>query len=240
MARRRARRESVLDFVMEEAAGLERKISSSDRVKLEEYMEGVREVERRIESAEKFGPLPDPGIEVPEAGIPKSYEEHIRLMFDMLVLAFKTDSTRVASFLLAHDGSNRSFKSLGVSEGHHHLSHHKNDAETMERIARIDEFYCEQLAYFLQRLRETPDVDGQSLLDNSMIVWGSAISDGNRHSHVDLPVVLAGRGGGSWHPGRHWDLGGDVPMSNLYVQMLHEMGAPEARFGDSTGSLKGV
>src|ERR1041385_5729485 len=129
---------------------------------------GVREIENRIQKAERFRQLPDPHSDTPP-GIPMNYDEHIRLMGDMLVLAFQTDSTRVATFLLAHDGSNRSFKDVGVSEGHHNLSHHQNNPETLEKIAKIDKFYAQQLPYFLKRMKETTDRDGKSLLDNSMV-----------------------------------------------------------------------
>jgi hypothetical protein len=161
-------------------------------------------------------------------------------MGDMLVLAFQTDSTRVATFLLAHDGSNRSFKDVGVSEGHHNLSHHQNNPETLEKIAKIDTFYARQFAYFLKRLRETKDRDGKSLLHNSMIVYCSGLGDGNAHSHNDLPFVLAGRAGGAFTPGRHFDPGSNTPMNNLFITMLNTMGVKVDSFGDSTGVLKGV
>lgn len=159
---------------------------------------------------------------------------------DMMVLAFQTDSTRISTFLLAHDGSNRSFKDIGVSEGHHNLSHHKKKKDNLEKIQKIDEFYLTQLAYFLDRMKKTEDVDGNSLLHNSMVVYGSGISDGDRHNHDDLPVILAGNGGGAFQAGRHVDLGQKVPLSNLYVRMLNEFGVKTERFGDSTGELKKV
>lgn len=240
LAQRRNDQRSILDFVLEDAHRMQKVLGRNDRMKLDEYLTGVREVERRIEMAESFGPAPDPGVPAPEGGIPRSYEEHIRLMFDMLLLAFQTDSTRVATYMLAHDGSNRTFGSIGVPDGHHNLSHHDRKEEKLEKIAKIDEFYLAQLAYFLERMRDTEDLDGQSLLHNSMLVWGGAIADGDRHSHSDLPIIVAGHGGGRFHPGRHLDLGRDVPMTNLYVRMLHEMGLPEERFGDSTGVLKEI
>lgn len=240
LARRREEQRSVLDFVLEDAKALNGQLGGNDREKLDEYLNGVREVERRLEDAEQFGATPDPGVEAPVAGIPSKYQDHIRLMFDMLVLAFKTDSTRVASFLLAHDGSNRSFETIGVSDGHHNLSHHKSQEEKLKKIAKIDRFYCQQLAYFLARMKSEKDVDGKSLLHNSMIVWGGGLSDGNRHDHSNLPIVVAGNAGGSFQTGRHLDVGEDVPMNNLYVRMLKEMGIPESRLGDSTGVLAGV
>lgn len=236
---RQARQKSILDFVFDDAGSLQRQLGRNDQHKLDEYLTGVREIEQRIQRAERFGPLPDPGAETP-SGIPADYEQHIRLMMDMLVLAFQTDSTRISTFMLAHDGSNRSFREMGVSDGHHYLSHHQNAEEKLEKIARIDLFYARQLAYLLERLRDTKDTDGSSLLHNSMLVYCSGLSDGNRHRHDDLPVILAGHAGGALNPGRHVNLGTNTPMTNLYVRMLNIMGVPEDRFGDSTGVLKDV
>lgn len=240
LARRRQEQRSILDFVMDDAQSLGSQLGRNDQQKLDEYMTGVREIERRIEKAESFGPPPDPGVEAPDAGVPPEYQEHIRLMFDMMVLAFKTDSTRISSFLLAHDGSNRNFPTVGVGDGHHNLSHHRRNEEKMEKLTRIDRFYLEQLAYFLERMRSTKDVDGKSLLHNSMIVWGSGLSDADRHTHNDLPIVVAGQAGGRFQTGRHVDLNGDVPLNNLYLRMAHEMGVPADRIGDSTGVLKNI
>lgn len=233
---RQERQRSILDFVQEDARRLQRDLGLNDRHKLDEYLTGVRDIERRIEQAERFGPPPDPGRDVP-AGIPPRYSEHIRLMADMLVLAFQTDSTRVATFLLAHDGSNRTLDEVGITDGHHALSHHQNDPKKLEKIARIDQFYVSQLAYFLRRLRDTRDSDGRSLLDNAMIVYASGLSDGNRHRHDDLPVIVAGRAGGALHPGRHVKLAQNTPMTNLYVALLQTLGIRVDRFGDSTGRL---
>ena len=234
-----ARQKSVLDFISDDAKSLQRQLGRNDQHKLDEYLTGVREIERRVEKAERFRELPDPGSDTP-SGIPGSYEEHIRLMGDMLVLAFQTDSTRIGTFLLAHDGSNRNFKEVGVTDGHHNLSHHQNKADILEKIAKIDRFYASQLAYFLKRMRETKDRDGKSLLDNSMVVYCSGLADGNAHSHANLPVILAGRGGGAFKPGRHLDPSSNVPMNNLYVTMLKTMGIKVDSFGDSTGELQGV
>lgn len=236
---RQARQKSVLDFVMEDAKSLQRQLGKTDRGKLDEYLAGVREIEGRIQRAERFGPPVDPGVGTPE-GIPPSYRDHLRLMFDMLVLAFRTDSTRIATFMMAHDGSNRSFAEIGVAEGHHHLSHHQGDPEKLEKIAQIDRFYVEQFGYFLGRLKEARDRDNGSVLDNSMIVYCSGLSDGNRHAHDNLPVILAGRAGGSLRVGRHVQVGEKTPMTNLYVSMLERMGVKAERFGDSTGALGSV
>ena len=236
---RYASKKSVLDFVQQDARALQKYLGRSDRHKLDEYLTGVREIERQIEKAESMGLPKDPGVPAP-SGRPDSYQEHLRLMMDMMVLAFKTDSTRISTFLLAHDGSTRSFKEIGVADGHHNISHHQKNRDNLEKLAKIDLFYMEQLAYFLEKLKNTPDVDGKSLLHNSMIVYGGCISDGDRHNHNDLPIVVAGNAGGTFTPGRHVDLGEDVPMSNLYLRMLEEFGVKEKRFGDSTGALRKI
>lgn len=236
---RLASKKSVLDFIANDAKALHRHLGRTDRQKMDEYLTGVREIEKQIEKAEALGIPVDPGVPAPQ-GKPDSYKDHLRMMFDMMVLAFKTDSTRVSSFLMAHDGSNRSFGDIGVNDGHHNISHHKGNEDNLKKIAKIDEFYLEQLSYFLEKMKTTEDVDGKSLLHNSMIVYGGCISDGNRHNHNDLPIILAGHGGGALKPGRHVDLGEDVPLANLYLRMLDEFGAKQKRFGDSTGSLRKV
>jgi len=235
---RQARRRSILDLVQEDTRAISRRLGGNDRHKLGEYLDSVRTIEQQIEQAERF-PLPETDLPRPD-GIPDSYVDHMRLMFDLLAISFQTDSTRLATFPLAHEGSNRSFPELGISEGHHNLSHHKRKAENLEKIAIIDHFYAEQLAYFLSRLETLKDPDGSSLLDNSMIVYGCAISDGDRHLHDDLPILLAGGGGGTLTPGRHVDFGTDVPMTNLYLSMLDRLGVSLDRFGDSTGRVKNL
>jgi hypothetical protein len=233
---RNLRQRSILDFVMEDAKMLNKQLGRNDQLKLDEYMTGVREIERRIEKAEKFGLPEDPGIEVPN-GVPSSYEAHVRLMMDMLVLAFETDSTRVATFLLAHDGSNRSFKEVGVPDGHHSISHHQDVPEALEKLAKIDLFYSQQFAYFLEQLKSKKDVDGKSLLHNSMIVWGCGLADPNRHSHTNLPMIVAGQGGGTIKTGLHTVLAEPTPMSNVLLSLIDRTGVKEERFGDSTGRL---
>jgi hypothetical protein len=227
---------SILDFVMDDAKALNEQLGRNDQVKLDEYLTGVREIERRIEKSEKFGLPDDPGVEVPE-GIPATFEEHIRLMMDMMVLAFETDSTRVVSFLLAYDGSNRSFREIGVPDGHHSISHHQNDVEALEKLAKIDLFYSEQFAYLLSQLKSKKDADGNTLLHNSQILWGAGLSDPDRHRHNDLPAIIAGNAGGLIKTGVHTELGQDTPMCNLFLDMLSHAGVQEERFGDSTGPL---
>jgi hypothetical protein len=236
LARRRAEQRSVLDFVMAETESLNRKASVADRAKLDEYLTAVREIERRIEASERFADAPDPGREAPQ-GIPRAYEEHVAQMFDLLALAFETDSTRVATFQLAHDGSNRSFDHIGISEGHHELTHHRNNQGWVRKIEEIDRWYVGQFARFLKTLDDKQDIDGKSMLYNSQIVYASGNSDGNRHTHVDLPVVLAGGGGGVYQTGRHVHHGA-TPLANLYLRMAQNAGLTGLeRFGDSTAPL---
>src|SRR5688572_16594673 len=171
IAMRQSQQRSILDFVMDDARSLQRKLGSRDVAKLDEYLTSVREIEKRIERAEKFKDVPDPGVETP-SGIPASFEEHMQLMYSMMLLAFQTDSTRISTFLLAGDGNNRSYADIGIPEGHHHLSHHQKNQEMVDKVAEIDLWYMKQFAWFLQKMEETKDVDGNSLLHNSMIVYG--------------------------------------------------------------------
>ncbi|SHI73629.1 Protein of unknown function [Rubritalea squalenifaciens DSM 18772] len=236
-AKRRALNQSVLDFVMEDAKRLHHKVSSSDRDKLEEYMTAIRETEQRISRHEKFQNN-YPAEQKPN-GIPDSYREHIRSMYDLMALAFQTDSTRISTFLLAHDGSNRSFQEIGISEGHHSLSHHRKKEDHLEKIAKIDRFYIEEYARFLSKLRGIREGEG-SLLDNTMIVYGGGIADGNRHNHDNLPIILAGGGAGSLQPGRYIHAPEGTPMTNLYLSLLERMNVNAKRVGDSNGMLKNI
>jgi hypothetical protein len=239
LERRRQEQRSILDFALEDARSMQRRLSSADQAKLEQYLGGVREIETRIERAERIGDGRDPGVETP-AGVPTDYEEYVQLMFDMLVLAFETDSTRVATLMLAHDGSNRSFDHIGISEGHHDLTHHQNRPDWIEKVADIDLWYVRQFARFVEKLQSKPDADGTTLLRNSMIVYGSGNADGNRHTHSNLPVVLAGGGGGTLTPGRYVKHG-SKPLTNLYLSMAASLGLGDIdRFGDSTGRLGNV
>ena len=236
---RQATQKSLLDFVMHDAKSLQTQLGQSDRAKLDEYLTGVREIEQRIQRTESFGALPDPRVDAP-AGIPGDFGEHMDIMFDLLAMAFETDSTRVATLLLAGDGSNRSYPQIGIAEGHHYCSHHRNDADLMGKIARIDRYYMEHFARFLKRLEQTKDVDGRSVLHNSMIVYGSGNADGNRHTHDNLPVILAGGGGGTLESGRHVNLGGR-PMSDLFLSMTDRLGVQGIeRIGDSSGRVTTV
>jgi len=235
-ATRRAKRKSVLDFISQDAKNLQKKIGIEDRDKLDEYLTSIRQVERNIEQAENFHDS-YPADAKPD-GIPKGYKAHIRSMFDIMTLAFKTDSTRIASFMLASEGSNKSFKSIGVSGGHHALSHHRNKPETLSQIAKIDTFYAEQLAYFLENLKNSKEGEnGGNLLDNTMIVYASSIADGNKHNNENIPVILAGGGTGKLTPGRHIQAPEGTPMTNLYLSLLERMDVSAKRIGDSSGKL---
>jgi hypothetical protein len=239
LQRRRQQQKSILDFVMDDAASLDRDLGQRDKQKLDQYLTSVREIEKRIEQAERFGKTPDPSVDTP-GGIPSTFEDHIQIMFDMMLLAFQTDSTRVSTFLLSNEGANRAFPEIGIPEGHHYLSHHQGKQEMIDKIAKIDLFYMQQFAKFLEKMQATKDVDGNSLLHNSMIVYGCGNSDGNRHTHTNLPLVLAGGGGGALTPGRYVRFNG-LPMSNLLLGMADRMGVKGVeRLGDSTGRVEGI
>jgi hypothetical protein len=221
---------------MDDARTMQKRLNLPDRQKLDQYLTGVREIETQIQKAEHFGKTPDPGIETP-AGVPADYAAHMQLMFDMLVLAFQTDSTRIATLLLAHDGSNRSFDQIGISEGHHDLTHHQNRKDRIDKVADIDLWYVQQFARFLDKLNQVKDADGKTLLHNSIIVYGSGNADGNRHTHANLPILLAGAGGGALNPGRYVNHGAK-PLTSLYVSLAHLFGVSKLeQFGDSGGPL---
>lgn len=233
---RLSRRQSILDFVLEDSRSLAGRLGTADRRKLDQFQTAVRELEGRVRRA-----LAEPSpVRMPEtpapAGIPEKVSEHIDLMYDMLHLAFQTDSTRIATLMLAIDGSNRTFPEIGIREGHHTLSHHQNNQEMIEKIRRIDRFYMERFARFIQRLADTPEGEG-TLLDSSLVLFGGGISDGNRHNHENLPIILAGRGGSDLRTGRLINTPRETPLCNLYLSMLERAGCPQAAFGDSSGPL---
>ena len=238
--RRLADRKSILDLVADDAAALKTRVGVTDRRKLDEYFTSVRDIEQRIERTLTAPPVDAPDMRLP-AGIPAETAEHIALMYELIALAFQTDVTRVGTFMLANAGSNRTYPELGVNDGHHHLSHHSGDKAKIASIAKIDRFYSEQFAKFLRKLRDTPEGDG-NLLDHSLVLYGSAIRDGNRHDHYDLPLLLAGSGGGAVKPGGHRTWESHTPLSNLFLSMLDAAGAGAdvTEFGDSTGRLTGL
>jgi Protein of unknown function (DUF1552) len=234
-ARRQRRDRSLLDFVSEDARRLRDKLGVEDRRKVEEYLTGVREIERRIDAARPAVNIGQASLARP-SGIPSDYREHLRLMSDLLVLAFRVDLTRIATFVFANDGSNRSYPSIGVPEGHHDLSHHGQDTQKCTKIQTINRFHVEQFAYLVERLKEVREADG-TLLDHSMIVYGSGISDGNAHAHENLPILLAGKGNGTIKSGCHIRLPDETPLTNLHLSLLDRMGVSTQAFGDSTGRL---
>jgi hypothetical protein len=230
-------RKSILDFALDDARQLKSGLGYGDRRKLDEYLTAVRELEQRIERTDEFAAT-RPDYDRPTA-IPRRYEDHLKLMFDLLVLAFQTDTTRISSFIMAHDGSNRQYPFIGVREGHHDLSHHGGNEEKKGKIAKINQFHVTQFAYFLNKLKSIPEGEG-SLLDHSMIVYGSGLGDGNNHNHDNLPILLAGGKNASLQPGRHTRFPQATPMANLYRSLLDRMGAPVDSFGDSNGLLSQI
>lgn len=237
-AKRAKYRQSILDVVAGDAEQLKQKLGKTDQRKLDEYFTSVREIEQRIAQAEKQAQEAKPDFKIP-TGVPKDTTEHMRLMYDLLALSFRTNSTRVATLMLANEGSNRSYPMVGVGSGHHQLSHHKNEEKPIEQLKKIDLYLVEQFAYFVKKLKETPEGEG-SLLDHSMIVLGSGLGDGNRHDHGSLPIVLAGNGNQTIKTGRHLALPTETPLNNLFLSMLRRVGSNEERFGDSTGELKEI
>ncbi len=230
---------SILDFVQEDAEQLGRRLGTRDQQKINEYFNSIREIEVRLQNFEaQSKALMLDGIEVPK-GIPKDRGEHIRLMGDMMVLAFQADLTRIATFMFANEGSNRAYSEIGISDGHHDISHHGNAADKLLKKAEIDLYHSTQLAYIINKMSKIDDGNG-SLLDNSMILYGGGISDGNRHNHDDLPLLIAGKGGGKIPTGKHLVFPNQTPLTNLYLNLLDNMGVKMDNLGDSTGKLQGL
>jgi hypothetical protein len=236
-ARRALYKKSVLDFVLDDAHRLERDLGATDRRKLDEYLTAVREIETRIERSEKHPPVIPAGVHEPD--LFENYQEQVGLMFDILALAFQTDTTRISTFIVAHDGSNRPYPFIGINEGHHDLSHHRNDEAKKAKLARINHFHTTQFARFLDKLKSIREGDG-TLLDNSMIVYAGGLSDGNSHTCENIPLLLAGRGGGLAKTGQHLRVVEKTPVTNLYRSMLDYVGAPTEKIGDSTGELESI
>ena len=231
---------SILDSVNQEIARLDKTLGSSDRTKLAEYLEAVRDVEQRIQGAEIHGA--ESTLTLPErpTDIPEAFEDHAKLMFDMQVLAYQADVTRVFTVMMARETSPRTYPAIGVPEQHHVVSHHRNDPEFIEKKAKIDTYHIQTIHYLLEKMRSTPDGDG-SLLDHAIIMYGGGIGDGNLHGHRDLPCLLAGKGSGQLQGGRHLRFAPDTPMSNLLLTLLDKAGVPTpAKIGDSTEHLSGV
>ncbi len=233
--RRNKYRKSVLDFVSEDAQRLQGRLGGTDRQKLDEYYTSVREIEQRIDRANHMAPAEIPEMDLPP-GVPAELAEHIRLMYDILILAFQTDTTRIATFMVGDAGSNRAYRDVGVKNGHHELSHHRGDEKKIEQIARIDKYLFEQFSAFLGRMKKVEEGTG-NLLDNSMILYGSAISDGMRHAHHDLPILVAGKGGGTIEAGRVIASPKETPLNNLFLSLSDRMGAGIREIGNSNGKL---
>jgi hypothetical protein len=235
-AARALQRKSILDLVSGRTERLQKDVGPADRRKLDEYLTGVREAERRIQMAEKDTTGFQPGMEKP-TGVPVVFADYLKMMFDLQVLAFQADLTRVSTLVFGREASVRTYNELGVPDPHHPLSHHRNLPENHEKLSKINTFHAGLFAYFLDRLRKTRDGDG-TLLDHTMAVYGGAIADGNSHSHTNLPLILAGHGGGKLTPGRHIVYAKGTPMTNLYVALMEHMDVPTEKLGDSTGKLE--
>ena len=227
---------SVLDAVMQQASGLQRRLGSQDRVTVGEYLENVREVERRIQKAGERQEGPEIALPAAPAGIPYSYEEHVKMMFDLLALAYQANITRVFTFMMAREVSNRTYPQAGVADGHHAISHHQNRAEKMDKNVKIQTYHAGLFAKFLEKLRSTPDGTG-SLLDNSIIVYGSNMSNSNAHNHFPLPNLVIGGATGRMKGGRHLRYPDHTPMTNLLLTVLDKAGIGMDSLGDSTGKM---
>jgi hypothetical protein len=226
---------SILDGLLEEAARLQKSLGSDDKRRITAYFESVRDVERRIQMAQEQSARELPTLEQP-AGAPASFEEYGKLMFDLMALAYQTDMTRVATFMLGREESSRTYPEIGVPEPHHPVSHHQNRPEPLEKLARINTFHMKLFAHFLEKLKSTPDGEG-SLLDNSIFIYGAGLSNSDVHYHHDLPMLVVGGGGGQIKGGRHVKYPIETPLANLHVTVLDKLGLSIERLGDSTGRL---
>jgi hypothetical protein len=231
-------RRSILDFVTEDTHKLEGSLGPTDRRKLDEYLSAVREVERQIERAESDNKQIDPHMDKPY-GVPADFAEHFKLMSDMVAIAFQADLTRVVTFLVTREGTSRPYRELGIPDGHHPLTHHRNQADLIEKVRRINEYHVQQFAGFVEKMKASKEGD-RSLLDNSMIVYGAGLSDGNAHLHEDLPTLILGRGGNYFKTGRRILARRETPMCNLFLTMMDRMGVHVEQFGDSTGRVEGL
>jgi len=233
---RMAQDRSILDFVRADVARLSPGLGGRDKNKLDEYLESIRDIERRIQKAEQqSATMKLPVMERP-VGIPETFEDHAKLMSDLMVIAYQTDMTRVITFMMAREGSNRSYREIGIADGHHSVTHHQNDPDKIAKTQKIDEHHVRSLAYLVKRLDETQDGDG-TLLDHTLLVYGSSIRDGNVHDHHDLPLVLIGGKTANVRGGRHVRYKAETPMTNLLVTMLDKAGVPAETLGDSTGKV---
>ena len=233
--RRIQRDRSILDSVTRKVAHLLAELGPGDRAKLAEYLDAIRDVERRIQMAEEQSSRELPTLERPP-GVPSTFIEHAKLMFDLQVLAYQTDMTRVITFMVGREFGGRTYREIGIPEGHHSLTHHQYKQEKIDKVIRINIYHAQALAYFLERLQSTPDGDG-SLLDHMVLLYGGSLSDGNLHWHDNLPIMLTGGGAGQIKGGRHLRYPQDTPMPNLLLTMLDMLGIPVESLGDSSGRL---
>ena len=229
---------SLLDFVLQDTQRLAPKLGASDRSKLSDYLDSVREVERRIQNVEQREGAELPTLDRPE-GIPPSFEDHVKIMSDLIAIAFQADLTRVVTFMYSREGGNRAYPSISVPDAHHGLSHHQNDPVRMARLQQIDQYHVEMFSYLLGKLRDSQDDTG-SLLDNSLVLFGSSLSDSNAHLHDNLPTVLVGGGSGKLKGGRHLRVPDGSPMTNMLLSIADGLDVPLEEFGDSTGHLPGL
>ena len=230
-------RQSILDYVNERTKKLVRTLGPTDKRKIDEYLTAIREIEKRIARVENDNRQLTPEIAKPN-GIPANFADHVRLMHDLLIVAFQSDITRVSTMLYSREGSNRAYPELGFTDGHHPITHHRYIPDLVEKVTKINAYHVEQFAYFIGKLKSIQEGDG-TLLDHCMIVYGSAHSDGNRHSHVDLPTIVVGRGNDVLKTGRHI-VYPETPMTNLFLTLLDKMGVPTDKLGDSNGKLQGL
>jgi hypothetical protein len=234
-ARRLMYRRSILDLVGERTTKLAAELGPSDRRKLDEYLSSIREIEMRIEKSEKDLTGITPNIDKP-TGIPVLYADYVKLMFDLQLIAFQTDMTRVVTMMMGREGSMRTYPEIGVPDPHHPLTHHRGNAEWIEKVTQVNTLHMELFAGFVEKMKTTPDGDG-TLLDHSVIVYGSGLSDGNRHTHEDLPILIVGRGG-DFRPGTHVVYPKNTPMNNLFITLLDRVGVQQEQLGDSTGQIE--
>jgi hypothetical protein len=227
---------SVLDLFMQQSSDLQKKLGTQDRSTVNDYLDSVREIERRIQNA--GSQQSDSQLTLPDAptGIPYSYEDHVKMMYDLIVLAYRANVTRVSTFMVAREISNRTYPQVGVSDGHHAISHHSNQAAKMDKNVKIQTYHVSLFAQFLEKLRNTPDGAG-SLLDNSVIVYGSNMSNSNAHNHFPLPTLVVGGASGRMKGGRHLKYPDHTPMTNLLLTVLDKVGVPMESLGDSTGKM---
>jgi hypothetical protein len=228
---------SILDSVLQDVTRLQRSLGPGDNRRVAEYLDSIRDVERRIQKAEERNLLSELPILDAPTGIPDTFEEHIQMMFDLQVLAFQADITRVITFLIGRELSNRTYPAIDINEAHHSVSHHQNKAEQIAKLVKINTYHMTKLAGFLDKLRSTQDGEGGNLLDQLTLVYGSGLSDGNRHDHSPLPIIVAGGGSGRMKGGAHIASPKDTPMSNLLLSVLDTVGVRMDKLGDSTGML---